>query len=71
MEMWSLDDVCAFLRDLGYETYQERFVEHLVDGKALQLIQEEHMVKYLGLMLGPALKIQAQLEAIKRAEGLT
>ena len=68
---WTQEDVCIFLKDLGFEAYQERFQNHMVDGRALLLINEDHMIKYLGLMLGPALKIQAQLDAIKQAEGQT
>lgn len=69
--LWSQEDVNLFLKDLGYEAYQEKFQNHMVDGRALLLINEDHMIKYLGLMLGPALKIRAHLDAIKQAERQT
>ncbi|KAL5491042.1 hypothetical protein EMCRGX_G016257 [Ephydatia muelleri] len=54
---WTVDDVSNFLTALGYEAYIDRFVEHEVDGKALTLIKDHHLLMTLKLRLGPTLKI--------------
>lgn len=54
---WTVDDVSNFLMALGYEAYIDRFVEHEVDGKALTLIKDHHLLMTLKLRLGPTLKI--------------
>ena len=68
LRSWSVEEVSIFLKDLGFEAYQEKFQDHLIDGRVLMLISEDHMIKHLGVMLGPALKIQAQIDAMKNAE---
>lgn len=54
---WTVEDVSNFLTALGYEAYIDRFVEHEVDGKALTLIKDHHLLMTLKLRLGPTLKI--------------
>lgn len=63
---WSVDEVCEYIRSLpGYGDYAEDFSNHEIDGQALVLLNENHLVKTMNIKLGPALKIMSQIEAIK------
>lgn len=68
---WSVEDVGEFLTSLGYEAYVDRFVEHEIDGKALSLIKDHHLLMTLKLRLGPTLKICEHVNAIKTVEEAT
>lgn len=64
---WSVDEVCEYIRGLaGYSDYAEDFANHEIDGQALVLLNENHLVKTMNIKLGPALKIMSQIEAIKK-----
>ncbi len=65
MQSWTADNVSDFLTFLGYEAYVDRFLEHEIDGRALSLIKDHHLIMTLKLRLGPALKIFQQINAIK------
>ena len=65
---WTVEDVGEFLTSLGYEAYVDRFVEHEIDGKALSLIKDHHLLMTLKLRLGPTLKICEHVNAIKAEE---
>ncbi|XP_050395010.1 uncharacterized protein LOC126812590 [Patella vulgata] len=55
---WSVEDVCSFVSRLdGCTLYAETFREQRVDGKILPLLTTDHMMKSLGLKLGPAVLI--------------
>lgn len=63
---WSVDEVCDYIRSLpGYGDYADDFANHEIDGQALVLLNENHLVKTMNIKLGPALKIMSQIEAIK------
>lgn len=63
---WSVDEVCDYIRSLaGYSDYAEDFSVHEIDGQALVLLNENHLVQTMGIKLGPALKIMSKIEAIK------
>lgn len=65
---WSVDDVCDYIRGLvGYSDYAEDFSVHEIDGQALLLLNENHLVQTMGIKLGPALKIMSKIEAIKNS----
>lgn len=40
-----------------------------IDGKALLLLRSDMMMKYMGLKLGPALKLTFHIDKLKRAWG--
>lgn len=64
---WSVDEVCDYIRSLaGYSDYAEDFANHEIDGQALVLLNENHLVNTMHIKLGPALKIMSQIEAIKK-----
>ena len=56
---WSIDDVIHYIsqHDVTLGQYAELFQKHEIDGKALLLLKSDMMMKYMGLKLGPALKI--------------
>lgn len=50
----------------GCSEYADSFVSQEIDGQALMLLREEHMVVAMHMKLGPALKIVANVNAMKR-----
>uniref|UniRef100_A0A452GB72 Sterile alpha motif domain containing 11 n=1 Tax=Capra hircus TaxID=9925 RepID=A0A452GB72_CAPHI len=59
---WTVDDVCSFVGGLsGCGEYAQVFREQGIDGETLPLLTEEHLLTTMGLKLGPALKIRAQV----------
>ncbi|XP_015925677.1 polycomb protein SCMH1 isoform X2 [Parasteatoda tepidariorum] len=64
---WSIDDVIHFIcnTDQNMSAYADVFRKHEIDGKALLLLNSEMMMKYMGVKLGPALKICNLIEKLK------
>ncbi|CAL1261842.1 unnamed protein product [Larinioides sclopetarius] len=64
---WTVDDVihhvCSV--DPNMMTHADLFRKHEIDGKALLLLNSDMMMKYMGLKLGPALKICNLIEKLK------
>ncbi|XP_075405608.1 sterile alpha motif domain-containing protein 11 isoform X2 [Tenrec ecaudatus] len=59
---WTVDDVCSFVGGLsGCGEYAPVFREQGIDGETLPLLTEDHLLTTMGLKLGPALKIRAQV----------
>ncbi|KAM5248765.1 sterile alpha motif domain-containing protein 11 [Ctenodactylus gundi] len=59
---WTVEDVCSFVGGLsGCAEYARVFREQGIDGETLPLLTEEHLLTTMGLKLGPALKIRAQV----------
>lgn len=56
---WSIEEVIQFIEsnDSTLAVHGDLFRKHEIDGKALLLLNSEMMMKYMGLKLGPALKI--------------
>lgn len=56
---WSIEEVIQFIEsnDLALAVHADLFRKHEIDGKALLLLNSDMMMKYMGLKLGPALKI--------------
>ncbi|CAH0399852.1 unnamed protein product [Chilo suppressalis] len=56
---WSVEDVIGFIAaaDQVLAAHADLFRKHEIDGKALLLLNLDMMMKYMGLKLGPALKI--------------
>ncbi len=65
LHTWSVEDVSDFLTFLGYEAYSDKFAEHEIDGKALSLVKDHHLLMTLKLRLGPTLKICEHVNAIR------
>lgn len=64
---WSVEDVIGFIAaaDQALATHADLFRKHEIDGKALLLLNSDMMMKYMGLKLGPALKICNLVSKIK------
>ncbi|XP_075459968.1 polycomb protein SCMH1 isoform X2 [Ascaphus truei] len=67
---WSLEDVMQFVRDADPQlgSHAELFRKHEIDGKALLLLRSDMMMKYMGLKLGPALKLSHHIDKLKQGK---
>ncbi|XP_056134930.1 polycomb protein SCMH1 [Lampris incognitus] len=68
---WSVDDVIRFVQGADPQTlgpHVELFRKHEIDGKALMLLRSDVIMKYMGLKLGPALKLCHHIEKLKQTK---
>ncbi|ELU08374.1 hypothetical protein CAPTEDRAFT_138021, partial [Capitella teleta] len=47
------------------ESYADEFRSQEIDGQALMLLKEDHLMTAMNLKLGPALKICARINTLK------
>ncbi|XP_028289785.1 polyhomeotic-like protein 3 isoform X1 [Gouania willdenowi] len=63
---WSVEDVSAFIHTLpGCADVAEAFRLQEIDGQALLLLTEDHLMTSMNIKLGPALKICAHINTLK------
>ncbi|XP_061616015.1 polyhomeotic-like protein 1 isoform X2 [Phyllopteryx taeniolatus] len=63
---WSVDQVSQFICSLqGCEDLAALFLSQEIDGQALMLLKEDHLVSAMNIKLGPALKICAHISNLK------
>ncbi|XP_070561449.1 polyhomeotic-like protein 2 isoform X2 [Ptychodera flava] len=63
---WSVEEVADFIRSLpGCSDYANEFQSQEIDGQALLLLKEDHLMSAMNMKLGPALKICAKINALK------
>ncbi|GAB6031001.1 hypothetical protein CHUAL_007821 [Chamberlinius hualienensis] len=64
---WTIDDVIRHIIGVDplLSVHTDLFRKHEIDGKALMLLNSDMMMKYMGLKLGPALKICNIIEKVK------
>uniref|UniRef100_A0A182K2Q6 SAM domain-containing protein n=1 Tax=Anopheles christyi TaxID=43041 RepID=A0A182K2Q6_9DIPT len=64
---WTIEDVIQFIavQDPSLAIHADLFRKHEIDGKALLLLNSDMMMKYMGLKLGPALKICNLVSRVK------
>ncbi|XP_047662850.1 polycomb protein SCMH1-like isoform X2 [Tachysurus fulvidraco] len=68
---WSIEEVMQFVRDAdptALAPHAELFRKHEIDGKALMLLRSDMVMKYMGLKLGPALKLCYHIERLKQSK---
>ncbi|XP_039387638.1 sex comb on midleg-like protein 4 isoform X2 [Mauremys reevesii] len=68
---WTVDDVVWFVKDADPHAlgpHVELFRKHEIDGNALLLLKSDMIMKYLGLKLGPALKLCYHIDKLKQAK---
>ncbi|XP_061632685.1 polycomb protein SCMH1 isoform X2 [Phyllopteryx taeniolatus] len=67
--LWSVEDVMQYIQDIDpvLAPHADLFRKHEIDGKALLLLRSDTMMKYMGLKLGPALKLTFHIDKLKRA----
>uniref|UniRef100_UPI00398E7C68 polyhomeotic-like protein 2 n=1 Tax=Pristiophorus japonicus TaxID=55135 RepID=UPI00398E7C68 len=66
--LWSVEQVHEFISSLpGCQDVSEDFRAQEIDGQALLLLKEEHLMTAMNLKLGPALKICARINLLKES----
>ncbi|XP_041838250.1 polycomb protein SCMH1 isoform X2 [Melanotaenia boesemani] len=68
---WSVEDVIRFVQEADPQTlgpHVDLFRKHEIDGKALMLLRSDVIMKYMGLKLGPALKLCHHIEKLKQTK---
>ncbi|XP_073784475.1 polyhomeotic-like protein 3 isoform X23 [Danio rerio] len=64
---WSVEQVCSFISTLpGCHDVAAEFGCQEIDGQALLLLTEDHLMSAMNLKLGPALKICAHINTLKQ-----
>lgn len=62
---WSVDDVCNFIDSIPDAKYFVKdFRENEIDGSALLLLKEDHLIHTLNIKLGPALKLCSHIRKL-------
>ncbi|KAG1961745.1 polyhomeotic-like protein 2 isoform X2 [Pimephales promelas] len=63
---WNVEDVYEFICSLpGCREIAEEFRSQEIDGQALMLLKEDHLMSTMNIKLGPALKIFAHISMLK------
>uniref|UniRef100_A0A8C2ZI81 Polyhomeotic-like protein 1 n=1 Tax=Cyclopterus lumpus TaxID=8103 RepID=A0A8C2ZI81_CYCLU len=63
---WSVGEVSQFISSLqGCEEVASQFLSQEIDGQALLLLKEEHLMSTMNIKLGPALKICAHINTLR------
>ncbi|XP_034016567.1 polyhomeotic-like protein 1 isoform X2 [Thalassophryne amazonica] len=63
---WSVEEVSQFISSLqGCEELAPQFQSQEIDGQALLLLKEEHLMTTMNIKLGPALKICAHINNLR------
>lgn len=63
---WSVQEVSQFISSLqGCEDLASQFLSQEIDGQALLLLKEEHLMSTMNIKLGPALKICAHINNLR------
>ncbi|XP_030640458.1 polyhomeotic-like protein 1 [Chanos chanos] len=63
---WTVEEVCRFISSLqGCEDLAAQFLSQEIDGQALLLLKEEHLMSTMNIKLGPALKICASINNLR------
>ncbi|XP_046895492.1 polycomb protein SCMH1 isoform X1 [Hypomesus transpacificus] len=66
--LWTMEEVMQYIREVDplLAPHADLFRKHEIDGKALLLLRSDMMMKYMGLKLGPALKLTFHIDKLKR-----
>ncbi|KAL4604972.1 polyhomeotic-like protein 2 isoform X2 [Arapaima gigas] len=63
---WSVQEVFSFICSLpGCQEIAEEFRSQEIDGQALLLLKEDHLMSTMNIKLGPALKLYAHISLLK------
>lgn len=64
--VFQVNEVCDFIRNLpDCADYAEDFAIQEIDGQALMLLKENHLMSAMSIKLGPALKIVAKINSMR------
>uniref|UniRef100_A0A4W3I629 Polyhomeotic homolog 3 n=1 Tax=Callorhinchus milii TaxID=7868 RepID=A0A4W3I629_CALMI len=65
---WTVDHVWEFIHSLpGCQDIADEFRSQEIDGQALLLLKEDHLMSAMNIKLGPALKICARINMLKES----
>ncbi|XP_069117547.1 polyhomeotic-like protein 2 isoform X1 [Argopecten irradians] len=63
---WNVVEVYEFIKSMpGCAPYAEEFRSQEIDGQALMLLKEDHLMTAMSMKLGPALKICARINTLR------
>lgn len=63
---WSVTDVRDFIKSVpGCNDFAEEFHSQEIDGQALMLLKEDHLMTTMNMKLGPALKIISKINTLR------
>uniref|UniRef100_A0A3B4BYC8 Polyhomeotic-like protein 2 n=1 Tax=Pygocentrus nattereri TaxID=42514 RepID=A0A3B4BYC8_PYGNA len=63
---WNVQEVFEFIRSLpGCQEIADEFRSQEIDGQAMLLLKEDHLMSAMNIKLGPALKIFARINMLK------
>uniref|UniRef100_UPI00398F487A polyhomeotic-like protein 3 n=1 Tax=Pristiophorus japonicus TaxID=55135 RepID=UPI00398F487A len=66
--LWSVEHVWEFIHSLpGCKDIADEFRSQEIDGQALLLLKEDHLMSAMNIKLGPALKICARINMLKES----
>ncbi|XP_078522253.1 polyhomeotic-like protein 3 isoform X2 [Lissotriton helveticus] len=66
--LWTVEEVWVFVQSLpGCQDIADEFRIQEIDGQALLLLKEDHLMSAMNIKLGPALKICAQINSLKES----
>lgn len=66
---WTVQEVADYIQELpGCTDYAEEFRSQEIDGQALLLLKEDHLMTAMNIKLGPALKICAKINALREEQ---
>ncbi|KAI1301821.1 Polyhomeotic-like protein 1 [Halotydeus destructor] len=67
---WNVQDVFDFVFNLpGCREYADEFKSQEIDGQALMLLKEDHLMSAMNMKLGPALKVCSKIRSLQESEG--
>jgi len=67
LEDWSISEVYEYLKTSDCSQYAAIFLEQEIDGKVLLLLDETNISKLLQVKMGPAIKLNATIRKLKKA----
>ncbi|KAG0426727.1 hypothetical protein HPB47_026194 [Ixodes persulcatus] len=67
--IWTVQEVADYIQELpGCTDYAEEFRSQEIDGQALLLLKEDHLMTAMNIKLGPALKICAKINSLREEQ---
>ena len=65
IDLVCLPCVSPFSLNKGCEELASQFLSQEIDGQALMLLREDHLISTMNIKLGPALKICASINSLR------
>ncbi|XP_031558081.1 polycomb protein SCMH1-like [Actinia tenebrosa] len=62
---WTVDEVIKYMENTELADYTSLFKIHEIDGRALLLLNRDMIMSYMGLKLGPAIKLLSIVQELK------